>query len=163
MALPTLKLLAWIFLSTISLLALGLTACAGPTVKSGQTETEGALGRSERQQTKAVQEYVRVVKKRYSGGICDRGLQSSLIRFTNVGDDSGKGNELIQYMQTAREHHCNKDQWNPTIGCEPNSGAAMIDDNKKCLPVASPKNVTETLAPGISSYQRHFRQSVGRR
>ena len=28
-------------------------------------------------------------------------------------------------------------------------------------PVASPENVTETLAPGISSHQRHFRQSVG--
>ena len=36
----------------------------------------------------------------------------------------------------------------------------MIDDNKECLPVASPKNVTETLAPGIGPDQHQFRQSI---
>ncbi len=35
----------------------------------------------------------------------------------------------------------------------------LIDDNKECLPVASPKNVTETLALGIRSKQVQFRQS----
>ena len=33
----------------------------------------------------------------------------------------------------------------------------LINDNKECRPVASPENVTETLAPGIHSNQRHFR------
>ena len=33
--------------------------------------------------------------------------------------------------------------------------------NYYCRPVASPENVTETLAPGISSRQRHSRQSAG--
>ena len=28
----------------------------------------------------------------------------------------------------------------------------VIDDNKECLPVASPENVTETLAPWIRSH-----------
>ena len=35
----------------------------------------------------------------------------------------------------------------------------VIDDNKECLPVASLRNVTETLALGIRSNQRQLRQS----
>ena len=36
----------------------------------------------------------------------------------------------------------------------------LINDNKECRPVASLRNVTETLAPGIHSNQRQFRQSI---
>ena len=39
------------------------------------------------------------------------------------------------------------------------SRGRALNDNYAALPVTSPKNVTETLAPGIRSYQRHFRQS----
>ena len=35
-----------------------------------------------------------------------------------------------------------------------------MDDNKECLPVASLRNVTETLALGIRSIQVQFRHSV---
>ena len=37
----------------------------------------------------------------------------------------------------------------------------LINDNKSCRPVASPKNVTETLALGIRSGQRQHQQSTG--
>lgn len=41
----------------------------------------------------------------------------------------------------------------------------MINDNKECLPVASPYNATEDPALLIARRQRHFRQftEVGRR
>ena len=37
----------------------------------------------------------------------------------------------------------------------------LINDNWSCRPVASPKNVAETLAPEIRSDQRQFRQGSG--
>ena len=116
MAGPTLKLLVWIFLTTISLLALGLAAYAVTIVKSDRGEPGSEPDRGENQRT-AAHEYVKGGRPLSTAG-CDHTLQASLVTQRGV-TEAGAVNILIENIQMQRANQCNSDWWDPKLNHTP--------------------------------------------
>ena len=56
-----------------------------------------------------------------------------------------------EYQTVLKDNPTLADLYCSVTGVGPLTAATLINDNKECRPVASPKNVTQTLALGVHS------------